>query len=102
MSSVQKFSLGSTNTVAVLATVLTAAAAAVGVMMWSKAQTMPSLPMKEGFGGVAVGSGMPECLRTSSEGAAIAGFFTGRTVTAEEGEDDLRELLLLLSKLACG
>lgn len=101
MSSVQKFSLGSTNTVAVLATVLTAAAAAVGVMMWSKAQTMPSLPMKEGFGGVAVGSGMPECLRTSSEGAAIAGFFTGRTVTAEEGEDDLRELLLLLSKLAC-
>jgi hypothetical protein len=101
MSSAQKFSLGSTNTVAVLATVLTAAAAAVGVMMWSKAQTMPSSPVKEGFGGVAVGSGMPECLRASSEGAAIAGFFTGRTVTAEEGEDDLRELLLLLSKLGC-
>lgn len=102
MSSMQKFSLGSTNSVAVFAAVITAAAATVGFIAWSKSQTMPSVkPVEEGFGGVAVGSGMPECLRASSEGAQIADFFTGRTSTVEEGEDDLRELLLLLSKLAC-
>jgi hypothetical protein len=98
----QKFSLGSTNSVAVFAAVITAAAATVGFIAWSKSQTMPSVQdIQEGFGGVAVGSGMPECLRASSEGAQIADFFTGRTSTVEEGEDDLRELLLLLSKLAC-
>jgi len=99
MSSVQKFSLGSTNSAAVVAGVVAAVAAAVGFTMWSKSQTMPVF--EEGFGGVAVGSGMPECLRASSEGAAIAGFFTGRASVVEEAADDLRELLLLLSKLAC-
>ena len=99
MSAMQKFSLGSTNSVAVVAGLVTAVAAAVGFTMWAKSQTMPVV--EEGFGGVAVGSGMPDCLRASSEGAAIAGFFTGRTSIVEEGEDDLRELLLLLSKLSC-
>ena len=99
MSSIQKFSLGSTNSGAILATVVAVVAAAVGFTMWSTAQTMPKV--SEGFGGVAVGSGMPECLRASSEGAQVADFFTGKTSTVEEGADDLRELLLLLSKLSC-
>jgi hypothetical protein len=55
----------------------------------------------EGFGGVAVGSGLPECLRTSSEAAQVAEFFLQRETVVEEGKDDLRELLLLISKLAC-
>jgi hypothetical protein len=57
--------------------------------------------VEEGFGGVAVGSGVPDCLRTSAEAAQIVDFFLQKENTTGEGKDDLREMKLLLSKLAC-
>jgi len=53
------------------------------------------------FGGVAVGSGDPDCLRSSSEAAQLYSTFRSRTSTTSEGPEDLSELRLLLSKMAC-
>ena len=58
-------------------------------------------PKAEGFyGGVARGSG-PDCVRSSSEGAALLGMFEGRISVMEEGSDDLRELKQIVGKLSC-
>ena len=51
------------------------------------------------FGGVARGSGVPDCLRSSAEGAELIGMFQGESL--EEGPDDLRELTQIVSKLSC-
>lgn len=57
---------------------------------------------REGFfGGVAVGAGDPDCLRSSSEAAQLYSMFRIRTSTTSEGPEDLSELRLLLSKMAC-
>jgi hypothetical protein len=96
-----KIFLGPSVSGPLIAGFLAVTATAIGYTMWLKSNTLPALPVKEGFGGVAVGSGVPDCLRASSEGAQIAGFFAGKTASLEEGSDDLRELMLLLSKLAC-
>jgi len=63
------------------------------------ADTMPKFV--EGFGAPVVGAGLPDCLRDSSEGAEIIGIFQDRVGSVEEGPADLRELTVLLSKLAC-
>ena len=55
----------------------------------------------EGFGGAAKGTGSPDCLRSSSEGAELIAMFEGRTSGYEEGADDLREMNQLVSKLLC-
>jgi len=101
-SGAQKIFLGPSTSGVVIASVIAGVAAFVGYNMWLQSKTMPiASGFTEGFGGVAVGSGIPDCLRTSSEGAQIAGFFAGRSSSVEEGADDLRELLLLLGKLSC-
>ena len=111
-SGAQKIFLGPSTSGVVIATVIAGVASFVGYNMWLQSKTMPAVSgftggflntrlTAEGFGGVAVGSGIPDCLRTSSEGAQIAEFFTGRSSTVEEGADDLRELLLILGKLSC-
>ena len=59
-------------------------------------------PRTEGFyGGVAVGAGEPNCLRTSSEAAELVALFDGRTCVAGGCADNLRELKTLVGKLAC-
>jgi len=55
----------------------------------------------EGFAGPARGAGMPDCVRSSKEAAALYELLAGKVNTTEEGPDDLRELQLILSKLAC-
>lgn len=96
--------------------VVAALVVAVAYIFWKKSNTMPKVQgfedgsqavdisgaTAEGFfGGVAVGAGQPDCLRTSSEAAQIYGVFLNRTSSTEEGSPDLDELRLLLSKLAC-
>jgi len=57
---------------------------------------------KEGFyGGVAVGAGLPDCLRTSVEGSRLYSMFQGKVDRFEEGTADFQELTLLLSQLSC-
>lgn len=78
-------------------------------MLYGRAMTMPTLApfedmkqKKEGFyGGVAVGAGVPDCLRTSIEGARLYSIFAGKTSAFEEGTADFKELTLLLSQLSC-
>jgi hypothetical protein len=71
------------------------------VYIWNTRAKSPSI---QGFyGGAAVtgGSDAPMCLQTSSEASALASMFRGRAYSAEEGEPDRREFILLLSKVAC-
>jgi hypothetical protein len=58
-------------------------------------------PIFEGFAGPVAGTGMPDCVRSSKEGAALYELLSGKVSTTEEGGDDLRELQLILGKLAC-
>lgn len=53
------------------------------------------------FGGVARGSGHPDCLRTLDSAARVLDAFRGKMSSVEEGADDFSELQLILSKLAC-
>ena len=56
------------------------------------------------FGGVARGSGHPDCLRNMVEGSEILDILSGRVEAnkkVSEGSADYKELELLLSKLAC-
>ena len=54
--------------------------------------------VNEGFyGGVARGSGHPDCLRTLPEGAQVLDIVRNHST----GSDDYNELELLLSKMAC-
>lgn len=91
-------SLGTIGTNAIIAVIGAALATSVAAFMMSRSDTTP---MAEGFGGVTVVPGGPDCLRTTSELAEIIGFFSGRKDTTEEGPEDLREMTLLCSKLAC-
>lgn len=56
------------------------------------------------FGGVARGSGHPDCLRTLPEGSEILDVLLSRinaNSSITEGHPDYRELQLILSKLGC-
>ncbi len=75
---------------------------------WNRSNTMPKAQGFEDasgvegfFGGVAVGAGEPDCLRTSSEAAQVYALFANRVSSTEEGPADFQEFRLLLSKLAC-
>jgi hypothetical protein len=55
----------------------------------------------EGFGGAANGAGSPSCLRSSAESAQLVDMFVDKNPRFEEGPDALRELTILMGKLAC-
>jgi hypothetical protein len=78
------------------------------VMVYSRTRPLggdnfTDMPKTEGFGGVAVGAGIPDCMRTSSEAAQLYALFDGRIPSAGEGAgaDSFAEFTQLLSKLAC-
>lgn len=79
-------------------------------ILYGRQGTMPNISpfadmkekKKEGFyGGVAVGAGVPDCLRTSVEGSRLHELFAKKSSGFEEGPADFRELTLLLSQLSC-
>lgn len=73
----------------------------VGIVVYVMFNTPKYKRVDEGFyGGVARGSGHPDCLRTLPEGSQILDVLHGR-VGMEEGSSDYAELQLILSKLAC-
>lgn len=61
--------------------------------------TFPRL--MEGYGGAAHGTGSPSCLRSSAESAQLIDMFIDKNPRFEEGPDALRELTILMGKLAC-
>ena len=93
--------LKSTLTQFLIAFLVTAVAVYFLVETWKLSlASMPS-SSKEGFGGPARGSGVPDCLRDSSEASELYAIFSNKQSKTEDGNDDLREFTLLLSKLCC-
>jgi len=104
--------LGQFFTYTVIALLVAALVLVVGYSLWTSSRTTPVMadgfkiqqhPRKseEGFAGPAVGAGMPDCMHTSKDCAALYDMFARHKVGTEEGPDDLRELKLILSKIAC-
>jgi hypothetical protein len=56
----------------------------------------PRYQRSEGFGGIAKGSGHPDCLRTLPEASELL-----EIVQQSRGNQDFQELQLILSKMAC-
>ena len=67
----------------------------------SPSETYPTRKSVEGFGGAAKGAGSPSCLRSSAEAAQLVDMFVDKQSRFEEGPDALRELTVLMGKLAC-
>lgn len=84
--------------IVVVAVFVSIIATFVAFNLWERANTVPTL---EGFGGVAKGAGIPDCLRTSKEAADLYELIANKSDKTEEGPDDLSELQLILSKLSC-
>jgi hypothetical protein len=77
----------------------TALVTVVGHYWWSSCNTMPY--SAEGFAGPVKGAGVPDCLRTLDDAAFLYTKLSATITETEEGPEDLREMKLLLSKLAC-
>ena len=60
-----------------------------------------SCSSKEGFAGPVAGAGTPGCLNTLNDAAKLSALLHEKPAHTSEGPDDLRELDLILSKLAC-
>jgi hypothetical protein len=77
----------------------------VGLVVYFMLFTPKYKHVNEGFyGGVARGSGHPDCLRTLPEGSEILDTLLGRieaNKAVSEGSADYREFQLILSKLGC-
>jgi hypothetical protein len=84
---------------------LVLAAILVGLVVYFMLYTPKYKRTNEGFfGGVARGSGHPDCLRTLPEGSEILDTLLTRINTnpgVSEGSADYREFQLILSKLGC-
>lgn len=72
----------------------------IGMLFWNRGNTMPVVQgFKEGFAGVAVGAGVPDCLRSSSIASELYTLVSNPKL--EEGTADFKEFALLLSQLSC-
>lgn len=95
----EKVSVNRTTTYIFVAGGAAALATFIGYQLWIGGKRMPS-PI-EGFAGPSKGAGSPDCLRTSSEAAQLNDLLSSNSPSTEEGPDDIRELRVLLGKLAC-
>lgn len=83
-----------------IALLVVGVAIGVGMLFWNRGSTMPVVQgFKEGFAGVAVGAGVPDCLRSSSAAAELYTLVSNPKL--EEGTADFKEFALLLSQLCC-
>ena len=91
-----------------IALLVVGVAIGVGVLFWQRGHTMPVVQgfedkensKEEGFAGVAVGAGLPECLRSSSSASQLYSIVSDPS-KGEEGSADFKEFALLLSQLCC-
>jgi hypothetical protein len=64
-------------------------------------QRMKNATVNEGFAGPAVGAGVPNCMNTSKDCAALYDMLSPRSIKTDDGPGDLREIQLILSKISC-
>jgi len=83
-----------------IAILVALAATVIGYQMWMTSSTIPSA-INEGFAGPVHMGGQPDCIQNSDEAAQLYSMFSKKASTTEEGNDDLRELRVLLGKIAC-
>jgi len=83
-----------------IGTLVAIAASLIGYQMWMTSTTMvPAI--NEGFAGPIHMAGIPDCVQNSDDAAKLYSVFSAKRSSTEEGADDLRELGVLLGKLAC-
>ena len=98
---------GSNGTYIWIGLLVAVVAVGAGIFFWFRRNTMPRLEgladkKKEGFyGGVAKGSGAPDCLRASAEAGQLHELFAEKVSNTEEGPADFREFDMLLSRICC-
>jgi hypothetical protein len=95
----EEVKVSSFATLTILAAIISVITTFIGYQLWIGSSTMPS-PV-EGFAGPSRGAGIPDCLSTSTEAAQLHELITSKVPTTGEGPDDIRELTVLLGKLAC-
>jgi len=83
-----------------IGTIVACAAGLIGYQLWMTSTTMPQA-INEGFAGPIHMAGIPDCVQNSDDAAKLYSIFAAKTSSTEEGADDLRELGVLLGKLAC-
>jgi len=67
----------------------------------TKASCADGFSTREGFAGPVAGAGSPDCLYSLDDAAKLYALLHSKSIKTEEGPDDLRELDLILGKLAC-
>jgi len=67
----------------------------------SRMRTLPSGNHKEGFQGPSRGLYDISCGQESSDAVALSDLFAGKQSSTSDGESDLKEFKLILSKLCC-
>ena len=100
MDATKKSFLNRTVTQVLLAFFITCVSLYILINVWKRSSVSTSSSY-EGFGGVAKGAGVPDCLRDSQNASDLYTIFSNHKSLTEEGVDDFRELTLLLSKTCC-
>jgi hypothetical protein len=81
-----------------LAIIVAVIVTVISYQLWTTSATTPSL---EGFAGPSKGVSQLHCGQSSSDATSLYTLLSNKTLTTEDGADDLRELNLLLGKLCC-
>lgn len=71
-------------------------------MSGATGEAKPTKPKEGFFGGVAKGAGVPDCSRSSAEGAELMAMLMNRAPTSDlDVQDDVRELKQIIGKVSC-
>ena len=83
-----------------LATLFALVVSFISYQIWITSSTMPSA-LLEGFAGPSKGVSEIHCGQSSSDATDLYVLLSKKSLTTEEGADDLREMKVLLGKLCC-
>ncbi len=83
----------------IIALVVALVSTSVGFQLWMSSDTIPTA--YEGFAAAPHIGPLPNCINASEDSAEIYSTFLSKTSITEEGVDDLKELSILLGKIAC-
>jgi hypothetical protein len=101
MEAAPSISASSVGFYTVLAIFIALIIGGVSYVLMANKDTVPSGKWNEGFQGPAFGVSHIPCGQESAEASALCELFAARQSTTEEGNADLAELKLILSKFCC-